>query len=229
MVNRCVAQQWHREDSPLRGRDVRFGVGLLGRRRRISGQRRQPDPHRALGRTSWSISPRRNNRTFSNLLEGVTCASASECWAVGSYDTDPNHTSSQTLIEHWNGTSWSIVASPNNGMSVNLLHGVACASASECWAVGTYYASNFLTLVGEYRPQRREPQLQPRHRRRHQRRLQVPHPHPRLHRHPRAKHPWRLLQLQGPSGTNSIRFGRTSRTTTSLVKTIRSGIKVAHW
>ena len=41
-----------------------------------------------------------------------------------------------TLIEHWNGISWSIVTSPNNGTSGLQLNGVTCASASDCWAVG---------------------------------------------------------------------------------------------
>ena len=43
----------------------------------------------------------------------MTCASTSDCWAVGYYVTvsrlfPPVH----TLIERWNGTAWSIVTSP---------------------------------------------------------------------------------------------------------------------
>lgn len=47
---------------------------------------------------------------------------------------DPNNRK-QTLIEHWDGISWSIVPSPNPS-SDSALAGVACASGSECWAVG---------------------------------------------------------------------------------------------
>jgi hypothetical protein len=85
--------------------------------------------------TTWSIvtSP---NAQGNGALSGVTCSSASDCWAVGvhyisSVDVD------KTLIEHWNGTAWSIVASPNTSATQdNNLSDVTCASASNCWAVG---------------------------------------------------------------------------------------------
>jgi len=44
-----------------------------------------------------------------------------------------------TDIEHWDGTTWSIVPSPNAEMgasATNLLNGVATLSASDAWAVG---------------------------------------------------------------------------------------------
>src|SRR2546428_31583 len=82
-----------------------------------------------------------------NALNTVTCASASDCWAVGYYN--------QALILRRNGTAWSIVASPNNVMSPtngtedNYLSGVACASASQCWAVGSYQMTNALGQYNE--------------------------------------------------------------------------------
>jgi hypothetical protein len=97
---------------------------------------------------SWSIvtSPNPNPNYF-NVLYGVTCASASECWAIGYYDN--NNYRSQTLIEHWDGTSWSIVTSPNTSSTQdNILYGVTCASASECWAVGDYFDYTNTNAVG---------------------------------------------------------------------------------
>ena len=44
---------------------------------------------------------------------------------------------SQTLIEHWNGTTWSVVASPNVGTQLNGLNGVTAVSTSDIWAVGS--------------------------------------------------------------------------------------------
>jgi hypothetical protein len=68
-------------------------------------------------------------------LFGVSCVSNDDCWAVG-WDRDPG-AAEQTLIEHYDGTGWSIVSSPNtNDGGANLLNGVACANAAECWAVG---------------------------------------------------------------------------------------------
>jgi hypothetical protein len=39
----------------------------------------------------------------------------------------------QTLAENWNGTAWSIVATPPGESS---LSGVTCLSRKDCWAVG---------------------------------------------------------------------------------------------
>jgi hypothetical protein len=58
---------------------------------------------------------------------------------VGTY-SDKNGLFQRTLTEHWNGTAWNIVSSPNRGLSsppVDVLVGVACISASECWAAGS--------------------------------------------------------------------------------------------
>ena len=41
----------------------------------------------------------------------------------------------QSAIEHYNGSTWSVVASPNAG-TTDELTGVACAGAGDCWAVG---------------------------------------------------------------------------------------------
>lgn len=89
--------------------------------------------------TSWAIVPSPNTgATQDNVLKSVTCASASDCWAVGWYNNGEIGSVDRTLIQRWNGTSWSIVASPNNGTNANRLKGVTCASAAECWAVGDY-------------------------------------------------------------------------------------------
>ena len=86
----------------------------------------------------WSIvSSPNTSATEHNALRGVTCVSASECWAVGYYLAE---NAAQTLIERWDGTSWSIVSSPNTSTTeANVVLGVTCVSASECWAVGYYY------------------------------------------------------------------------------------------
>jgi hypothetical protein len=91
--------------------------------------------------TSWTIVNSPNTNTLSNALFGVTCGSASDCWAVGDYLTD---NATQTLIERWDGTSWAIVSSPNTSATQsNLLLGVTCGSTPDCWAVGYYFnASN---------------------------------------------------------------------------------------
>src|SRR5438874_1801719 len=66
-------------------------------------------------------------------LNSVAAVSASDVWAVGNFSKSNN--SSQTLIEHWNGTGWSVITSPNPG-SVDLLLGIAVVSTNNIWAVG---------------------------------------------------------------------------------------------
>jgi hypothetical protein len=59
-----------------------------------------------------------------------------------------NHkTHRKAAIEHWDGTSWSIVSSPNPTKSPGLdssLRAIAAISASDIWAVGF----NFTSLGG---------------------------------------------------------------------------------
>jgi len=84
----------------------------------------------------WSIVKSPNNGSpGTNHLYATTCASASDCWAVGYSDIGNGYS---TLIEQWNGSAWTIVSSPNNSGN-NILYGVACTSTSDCWAVGTYF------------------------------------------------------------------------------------------
>jgi hypothetical protein len=45
----------------------------------------------------------------------------------------------QTLVESWNGTSWSILATPDDGSAYNVLAAVSCRrKAGSCQAVGNY-------------------------------------------------------------------------------------------
>ena len=59
--------------------------------------------------------------TGSDLLTEVTCLDASSCWAVGAdgvesganQNNQNNQTNPSSLVEHWNGSTWSIEPSPN--------------------------------------------------------------------------------------------------------------------
>ena len=89
----------------------------------------------------WSTVPSPNVGTSTNFLNGVAAISAHNVWTVGSYG---NGNGGLTLVEHWNGAPWKVVASPNvNGSLSNELLGVAAITANNIWAVGDYYnASN---------------------------------------------------------------------------------------
>ncbi|HLX39415.1 MAG TPA: hypothetical protein VKR42_02745 [Ktedonobacteraceae bacterium] len=83
--------------------------------------------------TSWSIIPSPSPNIYSGF-SGVAVVSAHDIWAVGQ-EYFPNPNTATTLIEHWNGSNWNIVASPNPN-SDSYLNGVAVVSASDIWAVG---------------------------------------------------------------------------------------------
>src|SRR6185312_16572230 len=86
--------------------------------------------------SSWSLVPSPNVANTNNLLNGVALVSASDVWAVGLSNSDGIHPG-LTLIEHWNGTSWTIVSSPSP-TDFNFFNAVAGASANDVWAVGDY-------------------------------------------------------------------------------------------
>lgn len=70
-------------------------------------------------------------------LHGITAVSATNAWATGFYFSGSIY---KSLVEHWNGTAWKQVASPNPaGSTDTYLQGVSAGSASDAWAAGYYY------------------------------------------------------------------------------------------
>ncbi len=86
--------------------------------------------------TKWSLLPSPNQGSGVNTLYGVSCIRPTRCVAVGAYYPSPS--TDQTLVESWNGHSWSITPSPDQGSGDNLLLGVSCTSSNNCMAAGDY-------------------------------------------------------------------------------------------
>ncbi len=94
---------------------------------------------------TWQIVRSPNAALAVNELLGVAAVSVHDVWAVG-FSSDPRpSTLGHTLIEHWNGTRWRIVASPNPGWFASSLLAVAAVSARNVWAVGAYTNNTFAT------------------------------------------------------------------------------------
>jgi hypothetical protein len=85
--------------------------------------------------TAWTVVATPNTGpTEENELGNVGCVSATDCWAVGDGVVGAVE---QTLAEHWNGSAWSIISTPDSSPSQqNALADVACLSGTDCWAVG---------------------------------------------------------------------------------------------
>ncbi|MGN6663868.1 MAG: amidase domain-containing protein [Solirubrobacterales bacterium] len=80
-------------------------------------------------------------------LSGISCLNASDCTAVGYYKSNATNL---TLIEHWNGTSWQVVPSPNPASALeSRLEGVSCSSTASCVAVGYYQTSTGFSTLAE--------------------------------------------------------------------------------
>ncbi len=96
----------------------------------------------------WTLAavPNPNGATNTELVS-VSCRSSNSCYAVGGYSTS---TASNTLVEHWSGTSWSLVADPNpHGANGASLGGVSCPSPTSCSAVGSYSAHDSTFTLAE--------------------------------------------------------------------------------
>src|SRR5215475_4668197 len=83
---------------------------------------------------SWS-GMRPPNTSAQSQLNGVAVLSPCNAWAVG---TAQAGAASQSFIEHWNGSGWSVVPSPLPGSASSFLQAVRAVSASNIWAVGGY-------------------------------------------------------------------------------------------
>jgi hypothetical protein len=101
---------------------------------------------------TWSIVPNAEppNAT-TTLLRGVSCPSAATCFAVGWYQYFVNpgvneEIGTQTFVEKWNGTKWSIKHAADPGSKDNKFHAVSCAAGNRCTAVG-YSASGIGPLI----------------------------------------------------------------------------------
>src|SRR5579872_435569 len=86
----------------------------------------------------WHIIPAVDavtNANDYNSLNAVAARSATDVWAVGNFHSFSD-AADKTLTEHWNGTKWMLVDSPNSTSQTNILAGVAVVAPNNAWAVG---------------------------------------------------------------------------------------------
>jgi hypothetical protein len=96
--------------------------------------------------STWSVVASPNVGSTANFFNGVAAVSTGDVWAVGAVYPG-GATSEKTLTEHWNGTNWSVVPSPNVGTGNNALAAVAALSSGDVWAVGSFYSGSSKTLT----------------------------------------------------------------------------------
>jgi len=91
--------------------------------------------------TSWTrVKSPNAGRPANGVLSGVAALATDDVWTVGSYGQGGP---GRTLIEHWDGTVWTVVPSPNKGPFPNALSDVAAVAPDDVWAVGTWFTKAF--------------------------------------------------------------------------------------
>jgi hypothetical protein len=86
----------------------------------------------------WHRVPSPNIGPNDNDLGAISGRSPSDIWAVGSLLPTGNATIVQTLAEHYDGTNWSVVPTPNVGRQANSFYGVTALPDGTAWATGIY-------------------------------------------------------------------------------------------
>jgi hypothetical protein len=98
--------------------------------------------------TNWVSAATPHVGQGANELNAVVALAPNDVWAVGfsTPHAPPQQSATLTLIEHFDGTSWSVVPSPNVGphslSQSNRLFGLTANSANDIWAFGSFFAAD---------------------------------------------------------------------------------------
>jgi len=95
----------------------------------------------------WKVLTSPNLGTGPNQLNGVVAVANNDVWAAGFWVSvaPPQEAPRQTLLEHWDGTKWRVVKSPNTGhgqFQSNQLYGMTAASSKNVWAYGSAFLAD---------------------------------------------------------------------------------------
>ena len=95
---------------------------------------------------SWTVMTSANRNQTGNVLQAISGTSPTDIWAVG--DAVAPNVPVRTLVEHFDGTKWSLVQSPNplptGSLNQNVLINVAAVSPTDVTAVGYILDANLL-------------------------------------------------------------------------------------
>jgi hypothetical protein len=90
-------------------------------------------------------SPSPPGGELGSTLRAVSAVSADEIWAAGRYDP-PGPIAAATLVERWNGTRWTVIATPAAKLDRVLL-AVSARAGDDVWAVGYEDDGNTVTTL----------------------------------------------------------------------------------
>ena len=91
--------------------------------------------------TTWTLKPVPHPAGVQiSLFNGVSCATARFCVAVGYTRATPHDPNTTALLDRWNGTSWTSQAVPSPAEAI--LSAVSCPTQAYCLAVGQRLGGN---------------------------------------------------------------------------------------
>jgi len=93
---------------------------------------------------AWLVVGSPNVGGQDNSLAAVAGSSPSDVWAVGQFAPDTNPNITLTLAEHYDGTAWSIVSTPNLGVNHGNALLAVTAQPGAAWAVGYDIGTDYL-------------------------------------------------------------------------------------
>src|SRR2546422_442307 len=138
-TNAAGRSPFDRSTDNVRSR-VHLTPGLASSARPTSAPRTSPSCDSIFHQVASQNPGGAGNIIFNNAMAVVT---AGDIWAVGARVefSGPGYGPDSTLAEHWDGTSWSAIPTPNPGVDNNDLWGVtivpgATVSTNNVWAVG---------------------------------------------------------------------------------------------
>ena len=84
--------------------------------------------------SQWTASTLSTGDALDYYVDAVTCADATECWAVGYSSPQPTvgPPRDTVWVARWDGTAWA----GGPGTQLGALDGVTCTGSTRCWAVG---------------------------------------------------------------------------------------------
>jgi IPT/TIG domain len=133
---------WSLSSSPAKGSEAWLrGVACTGAKKcEAAGAYTSNDVDHTLieswNGTAWSVSSSPNSGVSDNDFFGISCVSSADCYAAGTAYSSSSVP--QNLVESWNGTTWSIASTPNQGKVGDSLNGLSCNASGSCQAVGYF-------------------------------------------------------------------------------------------
>ncbi len=90
--------------------------------------------------SNWAPLASPNVGRARSTVDGLGVLTTDDAWAVGNFNSYPRNRSgafSNTLTRHWDGHTWTVVASPN-APDESYLNSVATLTHDDAWAVGEW-------------------------------------------------------------------------------------------